>query len=162
MTTCDVLLNFSSESAHSSVILEICCQIKLTVEALPFDILSWSANTSLLLFSLTYLNIVSQQCWNRDQCYLHLGNVPQVPSESNPQINISRQVAQAICHIELNSFQTRTLDTESTKLKNIEWYLSVCILQFLNVLNVQTSCKLLTVKSKTWWEYAQDGAEDSP
>lgn len=61
MTTCDAPLDFSKKSTHSSVMLEICCQIKLTVEALPFDIFSRSANTSLLLFSLTYLNIASQQ-----------------------------------------------------------------------------------------------------
>lgn len=40
MTTCDVLLNFSNENTHSFVILEICCQIQLLVEALPFDIFS--------------------------------------------------------------------------------------------------------------------------
>lgn len=105
---------------------------KFSLQCNPFPLMFSlrGSSTSLFLFSLTYLNIASQHWWNRGQCYLHLGRVPQVPNELNPQITICRQISQAICHTELNSFQARTLIHKCTKFQS-RMFMLVWILQFL-------------------------------
>lgn len=133
---------------------------KFSLQCNPFPLVFSlrSSSTSLFLFSPTYLNIASQHWWNRGQRYLHLGRVPQVPSELNPQITICSQISQAICHTELNSFQARTLIHKCTKFQS-RMLVLVWILQFLIFLVSKPAIKLLTARNKLWWDYAQDGNE---